>query len=171
MSEVKDNSIVVDSSKHLMIALLLQQYKPNNVTLLFLHRSVEALAASAKRWAAKKGKTADLETVVKGKQQFEKRIAKYKRKVKNLQFIDTDYETMVREPASFLDRVVLSVGTNTKYKKQTNKFFFIDPSQQHLVAGNPMRYLGKQQVLYDNRWKEELSEAEQQYLQEVVFTL
>lgn len=167
MAEVGEKPVVIDSSKHLMIALLLQQYEPDNVTLLFLHRSVEALAASAKRWAAKKGKTANLEKVVEAKRLFEKRIAKYKQKVKNLNYIDAYYETMVSEPANFLESVVHTVGINTDYKRQTNESFFIEPSQQHLVAGNPMRYRGKQQVRYDERWKNELSAKELQNIQQL----
>lgn len=164
MSEVGERSVVVDSSKHLMIALLLQQYKPKDVTILFLHRSVEALAASAKRWAAKKGKEADLRAVVQGKQQFEKRVAKYKRKIKELQYIDITYEEMVYEPAFFLDSLVHALGVDSKYQKQQNESFFIDPSKQHLVAGNPMRYRGRQQIRYDERWKEELSEEELSFI-------
>ena len=35
-----------------------------------------------------------------------------------------------------------------------------DLSKQHMVAGNPMRYRGKQQVRYDESWKERLSSDE-----------
>ena len=160
MSDVSEKKVVVDSSKNFTIALLLQQYCPNGVTFLFIHRSVEGLASSAKRWVAKAGKTYSLENIINIKKKFEKRVSKYKQNISKLSYLDFEYEKFVAQPTTFLDNVVQHVGANKYYIKQPNENFYIDPSQLHLVAGNPMRYRGRQLVKYDERWKQELTTKE-----------
>lgn len=164
MAKVANRSIVVDSSKHLLIALLLQQYRPQDVYILFTHRTIEGLAASAKRWSNKKGQKYDINKVLKSKSVFENRVAKYKSNVPGLKFLSTNYEDFVKQPASFLQKVVSWVGASEEYSQQEDGSFYIDPSQLHLVAGNPMRYKGKQLVKNDLRWKEELTEEELELL-------
>jgi len=163
MAGVADKPVVIDSSKDLCIALLMQQYKPKEVYILFLHRSIEGLAASSKKWSEKKGKTLNISTVIKEKQRFETRVKTYKT-IKNLNYIDVEYEDIVQHPADFVEHVVHKIGANTNYKKQTNSQFYINPKLQHLVAGNPMRYRGKQLVSYDASWKKRLNESELQQL-------
>jgi hypothetical protein len=164
MAEVADKPIVVDSSKHLLIGLLLQQYNPRDVTIVFLHRSIEGLAGSAKRWAQKKNHDFHLEKVIKSKKQFEKRVEKYKQNISNLQYLDIHYENFTQKPASFLADVIDKMGASKDYQGQSDGNFFIDPSQLHLVAGNPMRYQGRKQVKGDERWKSILTEKESNWI-------
>lgn len=171
MAEASNSKVVVDSSKHLLIALLLQQYHPNSVTFLFIHRSIEGLVSSAKRWSKKRNTTFNLEKVVKEKQTFERRVVKYKKNISNLHYLDIDYEQFVAAPASFLKDLSNALELSTKGLTKSDSAFFIDPSQQHIVAGNPMRYRGRQQVEYDERWKMELSEREYQYIQKMAANL
>jgi len=168
MAEASNSKVVVDSSKHLLIALLLQQYRPESVTFLFIHRSIEGLVSSAKRWSNKRNVAFDIKKVVKAKQLYEQRVAKYKQNIPNLHYIDTDYEQFVATPATFLRSLSETLGLGTGGLVGNDKEFFIDPSQQHIVAGNPMRYRGKQQVIYDDRWKEELSKAELKDIQTLI---
>ena len=160
MAEVAQKPIVVDSSKHLMIALLLQQYKPDDVTLVFLHRSTKGLLSSYKKLATKRGESISLMNVIKAKAIFTNRIIKYKRNVEGLRFFDVHYENIATKPAEALRDIVALVGADQNYDQQENHSFFVDPSLQHMVAGNPMRYKGRQQVAYDDRWKSKLTKKE-----------
>ncbi len=166
MSEVADKQVVVDSSKHLLIALLLQQFQPKDVWIVFLHRDVKGLAASYKKWAGRKGRPYVVKETMESTKTFENRVRKYKRTIPDLQYIDAQYEEIVRHPAEFLEQVVQKVGISTAYEKQQNDDFYINPSAHHMVAGNPMRYRGKQLVRYDESWKERLTEDELQVIRE-----
>jgi hypothetical protein len=168
MAEVAKRPIVVDSSKDLLIALLMQQYKPDDVHILFLHRSVKGLASSYKKWSEKAGNPFSISTVIQSKQKFENRVKKYK-KIKNLKYLDDEYEQIVKNPADFVSRVVRKTGAKLNYDKQLNNQFYIDPSKQHLVAGNPMRYRRKQLVSYDASWKKNLTESEINELENCIF--
>lgn len=162
MSETAGKSVIVDSSKHLLIALLLQQYKPDDVTILFVHRSLEGLASSSKRKAVKNNQNFLLDKVIQEKRIFEVRVKKYKENVKGIKFIDVDYEHFTQYPSSFLKQIVETMGLDEQFDYQDNEKFTFIPADQHLVAGNPMRYRGKQHVKYDERWKGELNAEELQ---------
>lgn len=166
MAEVAKKPFVIDSSKDLLIALLMQLYKPDDVCIIFLHRSIKGLASSYKKWSEKKGKSFKFSSVIHAKQRFEKRVEKYK-KIDKLNYIDVEYENIVQNPTNFIEEVAQKVSANINYKKQPNEQFYIDPSQQHLVAGNPMRYRGKQLVSYDESWKKRLSESEIKELENI----
>jgi hypothetical protein len=160
MSEASGKPVIVDSSKHLTNALLLQQYRPEQVTILFIHRSLLGLAASAKKYALKAGSEPNFANVVTAKKRFDNRVLKYKKNAASLNYLEVEYEEVARNPSSFLNRAILHMGLNSNYDKQKNAEFFIDPTQQHIVAGNPMRHKGKQQVALDDRWKTLLSDNE-----------
>ena len=159
MSEAANKPIVVDSSKDLLAALLMQQYKPDDVYILFLHRSVKGLASSYKKLSMKSGNPFSISSIIQTKEKFENRVKKYK-KIKNLKYLDYEYEQIVKNPADFVSRVAQKIGAKFDYDQQLNNNFYIDPSKQHLVAGNPMRYRGKQLVSYDASWKKNLTESE-----------
>jgi len=156
MTKVSNRPIVVDSSKHLTRGLLLQKSRPKDVWFIFIHRSIHSLVNSSKRW---KNKTS-IKQIVDAKKLFERRVELYKRKVSSLNYIDVDYEEFVKAPSSFLENVVKQLGADLNYPNQDDDNFFIDPSRLHLVAGNPMRYKGKQLVKKDDRWKNELTKSE-----------
>lgn len=160
MAKVANKSIVVDSSKHLLIGLLLQQFRPKDVHLIFIHRSLEGLAASAKRRNNNQEIPLNLNAILQSKKKYQDRIRKYKAHIKQLQHLDISYEGFVTQPTTFLSKVVEHVGASKDYPRQDNDNFYIDPSKMHLVAGNPMRYKGRQLVRYDERWKSELTEEE-----------
>jgi hypothetical protein len=168
MAEVAKKPIVIDSSKDLLIALLTQQYKPDDVYILFLHRSVKGLASSYKKLSKKAGNPFFISTVIQSNQKFENRVKKYK-KIKNLKYLDDEYEQIVKNPADFVSRVVQKMGAKLNYDEQLNNQFYIDPSKQHLVAGNPMRYRGKQLVSYDASWKKNLTKSEINELEKCIF--
>ena len=158
MAETANKKVVVDSSKDLRIALLLKEYKPKDVYVLFIHRDVKGLAASSKKLSENHGKTFSLDKIVREKVKFEKTVARVK-KIKGINYMDFNYEDIVSQPASFLEEVVKLVEVNPIYTKQAGAFF-IDPSIQHLVAGNPMRYKGKKEVVFDNSWEKKLNSQE-----------
>lgn len=163
MAHVANKPVVVDSSKHLTIALLLQQYQPEQVSLLFLHRSAEGFVASRKKWAKKRNKPFNLHQTIAEKDKFEKRVEKYKKNIPNLRFLDIEYEHLAESPATVINKVAAHVNLKPPIG-QSNEAFYINPSEQHIVAGNPMRYRGKQQVMYDDRWKKELTDDELQHI-------
>lgn len=165
MSEVSGKPVIVDSTKHLTIALLLQQYRPQDVTILFVHRKVEGLVGSAKRWARKANQTYSLSDVVQSYQKFQQRVDLYKKNISDLSYIEVNYEDFVAKHADFLEQMVSKMDVCARYSRQTNSEFYIDPSLLHIVAGNPMRYKGRQLVKYDDRWKTELTEMERTRLQ------
>ncbi len=154
MAEAGEKNFVVDSSKDLLVALLLQQYRPKDVTLLFLHRDILGLAASSKKY----GKSPYLP--IGAKKIFEKRVVKYQKNLKDLKYFDVNYEDFVSRPNTFLTELAAFVGANKNENPQTDDNFYINPPELHIVAGNPMRYKGKKKVSYDDRWKETLSDEE-----------
>lgn len=160
MAEVANKQVVVDSSKDLVIALLLQQYRPKDVTLLFLHRDILGLAASSKSYG--KSPYAPLESKIT----FEKRVRKYKAKIKNLNYYDINYEVLVSKPSTFLSDFTNVIDVSKNFDIQPDDNFYINPGKLHIVAGNPMRYRGRMKVKYDDKWREKLTEDEIKHLQE-----
>lgn len=160
MAEVSGRNIVVDSSKHLLIALLLQASRPEDVWFVFLHRDVRGLAYSHKKRATERGQQYSLRRTVLNAKVFEERIHRYKTYIPNLQYFDCTYEEVVRAPSSFLDRVAGAIGASADHVRQADDHFYIDPQNQHLVAGNPMRYRGRQKVRFDSGWTKGLTSEE-----------
>lgn len=148
MAKVSGKRFVVDSSKHLTIALLLQQYRPDDVTLIFLHRKKEGLISSAGKRASKNGTEYNPKEIIASQKKFESRINKLKKNIRNLNYIDLHYKNIADQPATSLELIVKKVNADPEYILQSDNNFFIDPSQLHLVAGNPMRYRGRQLVKY-----------------------
>ncbi|MHA7865537.1 sulfotransferase [Flagellimonas marinaquae] len=159
LSKVSGRNYIVDSTKDRTLASLFKRYQPKDVHVVFLHRSVYGIAASSKRLAKKKGLDFDIHTVIKQKQDFEKAVRKYKRLIGKGTFTDIDYEDLVRFPSDFVNNLAQQVGSRKKIE-MPNEAFFIEPNKLHIVAGNPMRYRGRQQVVFDDRWHSELTEKE-----------
>ena len=161
MAQKSKSKIVVDSTKDLRIALLLQQYKPDQVHVMFLNRKIEGVIAAKKRWSKKRNETFDLAESIKQHKVFQKRIAKYKRNITSLKFIDVNYEDYVQSPSAFLKSISERLNIDSPLiNYQSNEEFYINPNELHLVAGNPMRFKGKQLVKADERWKQDLTEKE-----------
>lgn len=165
MSTVAQKPVIIDSSKHLTFALFLQQSRPKDVIFLFLHRSIEGLAASYKKRAQQKGKAFSIDEVVKRKRDFNVRINLCKKSIPNLSYLDISYEEMAESPLKVLNNMAEVAGL--KKLDSSGDVFKINPSEMHLVAGNPMRYLGEQTVQYDNRWRDRLTSEEKEYLKSI----
>jgi len=161
VSEVSGREFVVDSSKDRTLALLFKRYKPEKVHILFLHRSVVGIAASSKSLARKRGIDFDINKVFAETEEFEKTVLKYQRLLRGDAFNDVYYEDLVRLPADFVNSMAQQLGSRKKVEMPNNAFF-IEPNKLHIVAGNPMRYRGRQQVVFDDRWKLELTEEEKE---------
>ena len=164
MSDISNKKYIVNSSKNLVEGLLFQKSRPSDVIFIFIHRSLYGLWNSSKRWS----KNDSIKNVALAKKVFENRIKKYKNNIKDLNYIEVDYEEFAAKPATVLDKIVNKAGATNNYIKQSNNQFYIDPSQLHLVAGNPMRYKGKQLVKYDERWKHELSTKEKNIIKQYI---
>src|SRR5690606_25564722 len=148
----------IDSSKHLMYGMLFQQERPTDVILVFLYRSIEGLAASyKKRKRIEKLSMQDIIKVVDNRNKFLKRVQRMKKNIPLLKYIDVNYEDLVEKPATVLSNMTEYLGLENTLEIQTNNNFYIDASQLHLVAGNPMRLKGRQKVQMDNSWKSSLS--------------
>lgn len=158
MAEVANKKFVVDSSKDLRIALLLKEFKPEDVFILFVHRDIKGLASSSKKLSEKYNKVFSLDKIVKEKVKFENTVKRLK-EIDGLQFIDAHYEEIVKDPAVFLDQVINKVDANVNYNRQKGDFY-INPREQHLVAGNPIRYKGNQKVVYDDTWMNKLDDEQ-----------
>ncbi len=164
MSKVSNKNFVVNSSKNFTHGLLFQQSRPSEVWFIFIHRSAEGLASSSKRW---KHKTT-IKDIIISKNNYEREVNKCKKNISDLNYIDVEYEEFARKPATSLDKMIHKLGALENYTRQSDDHFTIDPSQLHLVAGNPMRYRGKQLVRYDERWKTELSTKEKEMIQRLM---
>lgn len=98
---------------------------------------------------------------------FEKRATKIKRNLSNFSSFDAYYEDIAARPATFLNQVIEKIGASNNFESQPDNEFYIDPSQLHLVAGNPMRYKGKQKVIIDENWENELTSQELKQIQQL----
>lgn len=162
MSKIANKPVVIDSSKSFIRMMLLQKYRPKDVLLITINRNPQGLTSSIKRRAIKMNQPAwlALPYVVFTKIKYKIKNNRIKKAVKDLSYLEVDYDHFVSQPSDFLDKVVQKIELRDGYKKQVNEDFYIDPSQQHLVAGNPMRYKGRQKVKYDERWKKSLNKLE-----------
>ena len=163
LSRVSDRRFVVDSSKDRTLALLHKSFQPEDVEIIFLHRSINGIVSSAKRVAKKNGIAFDINNIFAQKKEFERTVSHYKQIIGSQSYTDIEYEDLVRYPTTFINQVARKLGSNVQVETP-NHLFFIDPRNSHIVAGNPMRYRGKQQVLVDNRWKSDLTDTEKRLI-------
>lgn len=154
MAGVANKSVVIDSSKDLVQALIMQKSYPKDVYIIFLHREALGIASSAKKYNHSIPKT------LNGKKIFSKRVNKYKKNIKNLKSIELVYEDIVKNPAATVAKIGSFLNEENKNLPQRDDDFYIDPQSLHIVAGNPMRYRGIKKVKYDNSWKKRLEEKE-----------
>lgn len=160
MSEVAGREVVINSSKRLVEALLLQQYRPNDVWILFLNRDIRRIAASQKKMAIRRGQQFSVRTVLKQSTVYRRQVLQCMNSVPELNYIESTYEEIVSGPSDFLSKVVQQMSVDSDYKIQSNSSFWFDPANQHMVDGNAMRYRGKQAVKMDDRWRQTLDERE-----------
>lgn len=159
MAEVANREVVIDSSKDRRIALLLHRAYKGKVYIIFLKRSVEGFAAAKKRWSSKNNQPYDIDLCLKEYKKYIDTIDKIIRR-NRLRYKVIDYEDIVDNPLKFINDISSALQVSEASFNESDKDFFINPSGSHLVAGNPMRYRGKQKVLSDTRWKKELNERE-----------
>jgi hypothetical protein len=159
MAEAGGTEVVVDSSKDWRIALLLHKYFKKSVTIVVLSRSVEGFVAANRRWASKNQYTYSLTSALQEYKDHHDRMALMEKSNPDLQVVRIRYEDMVANPVAFLKHMESSLGLQPQPLKEQVPFAF-NPAKSHIVAGNPMRYKGEQQVVVDERWRNELSEEE-----------
>lgn len=158
MAKVARKQVIVDSSKNLLIALLLQRYRPDDVCLVFLRRNPLGVASSTKKIAQLTGAPFCIDDCVRAHRLFSNRVAKYKRLIRPLKYVDISYEEMVVSPGKFVSEVAAALDLPSA--TSTDGDFWIDPSMHHMVAGNPMRYRGRQPVKLDDSWRSALTPEE-----------
>ena len=160
MLKVQDKTVIVDSSKDITKALLMAKFFPESTTIIFIHREARGLTASIKRRQKKRkrGYLALIYTIL-AKYKYELMVARCK-KINSLKWDDVNYEDFVGSPREFLTEFSEKMGLTKNDFLQSNGDFFIEPNKLHIVAGNPMRYRGRQKVVYDNRWSSELNKIE-----------
>lgn len=162
MAKVADKEVIIDSSKDLAQALIMQSMYPRDVYIIFLHREALGIASSAKKY------NSSVKKRLEDKKRFSKRVVKYKKNIKGLKSMELVYEDFVKRPATTLTKVENFLNEKNKNKPQQDDDFYISPQELHIVAGNPMRYRGTKQVRYDSSWKNRLTQEEVDFVKKTM---
>jgi len=160
-SQISGAKYIVDSSKNYMNAMFLQRNRPKDVIILMLNRNIEGLVNSYKKMGR------PIEEVIKEKKRQDRRFDYMIKNIKDLRYYKVNYDFIASNPGTFLSEFLIFLGEKNTFSIQSDDDFFINPQKLHLVAGNPMRYRGKQKVSLDENWRSTLSENDLKLLQKL----
>ena len=148
ISETAGYSCIVDSSKEIMQMKFLHEKRPNDVHVVVLIRDILGVSASA----VKRGK----DPLVEAKEWVHHytQTLRILKKTSNLKIIVVFYEELAEHPQKIRDKIARFLGINVPKEPVR-----IDTRENHLVAGNPMRYKGRISIRYDDSWKNVLEEG------------
>ncbi len=147
IGEVTNSDYVVDSSKNMLRYYLLKKERPEDVFLIINYRDNFGFANSYIK------RNILPEKSLKKKNRY---IFKTNKLIKNLEpnYMKTKYEDFVKEP----DILLRKISNHLDIKYESKQIEEINTKNYHLVAGNPMRFRGKLNIIYDDSWNQQLSE-------------
>lgn len=142
LAEVTRAKIIIDSSKDIGRLYHLAQHRPDSVYIVFLVRSIFAVAASSLKRGGDPIATA-LDWV-------QGNMSKYSiiKRMPRIPSIVVWYEDYCKDPLSERNRIADFIGL-TKNPED----ILINSKKYHLVAGNPMRYTEDIIIRKDDSWR------------------
>jgi len=141
-----DADFVVDSSKEIYRLKLLHAHRPDDVYSLVLVRDLCGVANSWRKHGRDPVKQA-----WRSVRQYN-RILRTVLNTPGLRFAIVKYERLCADPIAERRRIASFLGL-----PDPGPELVVDPSKQHLVAGNPMRLRGPTEIRLDESWKTQLS--------------
>ncbi len=161
--DVRNESIIVDSSKNAGYLYLLTQCEFINLRVLHMFRDSRAVAHS---WQRKKKR---LEIV--GKDVYMPQINPYyssvqwlffntliRRILKNQNNIIINYDKLTKSPLEELERIINFLSIENSINYTDNKFFI---KNNHTVSGNPIRIKAKDvRIRHDDSWIHKMKKHE-----------
>jgi hypothetical protein len=152
IGQVMQTPFVVDSSKDLLRAYAVWKQRPNDVKIILLYKDAKSYAASGKHW----DQNGNLEVRLKEwVHSYKNNIIPVIEKMEGCNILTVKYDDMAQNPNSMRKRLGRFIGVFTDVNWEINT------QTMHIVAGNPMRFGGKIEIKYDDRWRSELSIKEQ----------
>lgn len=148
IGKITQSEYIVDSSKNITRFLLLKSYRPNDVKLIVNSRDNLGYVNSYLKLGTSPEKS------LYEKTRLLKKINRLITSQKIKPF-STNYEEFVKDP----ERMLIDFSKWIHIKYDPNQLKNIDTRDYHLVAGNPMRYKGKIEIKYDNKWERELDQS------------
>lgn len=159
ISEVSNCEYVIDSSKYPKRLSLLSKERSEDIYVIVLVREVFGQASSGINY----GKKIDVRKQSKSWLQFyNNKLAKVL-KHKNLKKLIVSYEDLVMSP----DKVRTNIAKFINIEEEATFINKLFPANNHLIAGNPIRYKDQIIIKHDQTWKEYLNKAEIEYLVKV----
>lgn len=157
ISEICNVDFVVDSSKDILRLYYLMQYRPNDVYIIFLYRSIYGISYSNFKLGIDPIRTA--KKIVKSNNRWKEIL----RNQRNLKYISVDYEKLCSNPIETRKRISEFLNL-----PDPGNILGIDTHTYHMVAGNPIRYKGPIKIEYDNSWINGLSNNQKEKIKKII---
>lgn len=141
---------IVDSSKDQARMMALYHVRPADFKIIVLIRSAEGVLASQLKWGRKPGPS-----LKRWLRLYNGRIASLLAGIPEDRFLIVSYERFTANPEQERGRIARFLGIETPLPTLS-----ISGAENHLIAGNPMRYSKEIIIRYDDAWRSRLS-AEQ----------
>jgi len=151
-----DSEYVVDSSKEVYRLKLLHAQRPGEVYALLLVRDLCGVVNSWRRHGREPVKQAH-----RSVGQYN-RILATARNMPGLHFAIVRYERLCADPVGERKRIAAFLGL-----PDPGAELVVDPSTQHLVAGNPMRLRGQMEIRLDESWKAQMEPDLQRTIRQI----
>jgi len=143
---------IVDSSKDILRAYAIWKQRPSDIKVILLYKDAKSYAASGRHWGAAEPVEKHLKNWLSI---YKNRFIPILKKM-NTGTLIVKYDNLVKQPDKTRQIIAQFIGS-----PYTDGDWQIDTQNMHLVAGNPMRFQGKVDIKYDDRWRLELTKDEQ----------
>ena len=144
--ETQNVEYVVDSSKDPIRMAFLQSYRPNDLYLIVLKRSIYGFVYSYLKHGV------DFSNALRSWVKFYRGVDQVLKNMDGLNCLNVNYEDLCSAPVNERKRIASFLNLSDPGSKLT-----INTHNHHLVAGNPMRYKGRIEIRLDDEWEKKLS--------------
>jgi len=145
---------ISDSSKDILRAYAIWKKRPEKVKIILLYKDAKSYAASGKHWGAQ---VPIKKRLKKWYRQYSKIYIPILRKMTGCEILPLMYDQVAQAPDKTRLELARFFGTDLN---NLNTDWHIDTKNLHLVAGNPMRFMEKIEIKYDDRWRQDLNAQE-----------
>jgi hypothetical protein len=143
---------ISDSSKDIFRAYAIWRRRPESVKIILLYKDAKSYASSGKHW---KSKTPVKLRLKKWIHHYKNKYIPILKRMPGCEILTIKYDEIARNPDNARKSLANFLGIHCEKGS-----WQINTKNMHIVAGNPMRYGGKINIRYDDRWKTELNSKE-----------
>lgn len=159
--EVSGSRVVVDSTKHYMKAVGIYRNSPEQTRIILLTRDGRGVFYSnLKRDFRRK------QSLGSWLNHFSHALPLFAKQLPESAILQVRYEDLCRDPAMILQTVCQFMGL--AYEASMLKF---SDHVHHIANGNDMRFISSSEIRCDERWREELNQADANYFKRKAWKL